>query len=164
MSCKTKTRVLYTIVESITYQRYWAPRANSVQSNHANWFLKYLIYHMMTDLDIWLLILWSWQHRGDLIETFKILNGIEGTPMTSLFSLNTSVTRGNSLKLNKSCSRLNTRHNFFSQCVVNALNQFPEKVIACDIVNRFKNAIDRHFFGKYIGFLWFGCLTPRAAL
>ena len=65
--------------------------------------------------------------------------------MNSLFSLNTSVTRGNSLKLNKSRSRLNTRHNFFSQRVVNAWNQLQEKVIACDTVNGFKNAINRHF-------------------
>ena len=41
------------------------------------------------------------RHRGDLIETFKILKGLEGIPSTSLFELNISVTRGNSLKLNK---------------------------------------------------------------
>ena len=47
--------------------------------------------------------------------------------MNSLFSLNTSVARGNSLKLNKSRSRLNTKHNVFSQRVVNAWNRLPEK-------------------------------------
>ena len=47
------------------------------------------------------------QHQGDLIETFKILKGIEGIPMNSHFSLHLSITRGNSLKLNKPHSRLN---------------------------------------------------------
>ena len=36
------------------------------------------------------------RHRGNLIETFKILKGKEGIAMNSLFSLNTSMTRGNS--------------------------------------------------------------------
>ena len=84
-------------------------------------------------------------HRGDLIETCKILKGIEGIPINSLFSLNSSVTRGNSLKLNKSGSKLNTRRNFFGQHIVNAWNLLPEKVLACDTVNGFMNAIDRHF-------------------
>ena len=78
------------------------------------------------------------RHRGDLIETFiKILKGKEGIPMNSLFSLNTSVTRGNSLKLNKPRPRLNIRQNFFSQRVINVWNQLPEFVI--------KNTIDTHF-------------------
>ena len=66
--------------------------------------------------------------------------------MNNLFSLNTSVTRGNSLKLNKPRSRLNIRQNFFSQRVINAWNQLPEFVISSSTsVNRFKNTIDRHF-------------------
>ena len=65
--------------------------------------------------------------------------------MNSLFSLNTSMTRGNSLKLNKPRSRFNIRQNFFSQCVINAWNQLPEFVISSTSVNGFKNTIDRHF-------------------
>ena len=53
------------------------------------------------------------RHRRDLIETFKILKGLEGIPSNRLFELNTSVTRGNSLKLNKPRSRLNIRYNNF---------------------------------------------------
>ena len=41
------------------------------------------------------------RHREDLIETFTILKGLEGIPSKTLFELNTPVTRGNSLKLNK---------------------------------------------------------------
>ena len=68
--------------------------------------------------------------NGDLIETFKILKGLEGIPLNSFFELNTSVTRGNSLKLNKLRSRLNIRYNNFSQCVINAWNGLPERVIS----------------------------------
>ena len=85
------------------------------------------------------------RHRGDLIETFKILKEFEGIPVNSLFELNNSVTRENSLKLNKPRSRLNIRQNNFSQRVINAWNRLPEQVIAATTVNGFKNAIDRHF-------------------
>ena len=63
----------------------------------------------------------------------------------SLFELNTSVTRGNSLKLKKPRSRLNIRYNNFSQRVINAWNQLPERVISSTTVNRFKNNPDRYF-------------------
>ena len=85
------------------------------------------------------------RHRGDLIETFKILKGLESIPVNSLFELNTSITRGNSLKLTKPQSGLNIRHNNFSQRVINRWNRLPEHVVASTSVNRFKNAINRHF-------------------
>ena len=85
------------------------------------------------------------RHRGDLIETYKILKGLEGIPSDRLFELNTSVTRGNSLKLNKPRLRLNIRYNNFSQRVINAWNRLPERVISSTTVNGFKNNLDRHF-------------------
>ena len=85
------------------------------------------------------------RHRGDLIENFKILKGLENAPSNSIFELNTSVTRGNSLKLNKPRSRLNIRYNNFSQRVINAWNRLPEQVISSTTVNRFKNNKDSHF-------------------
>ena len=91
------------------------------------------------------------RHRGDLIETFKILKGLEGIPSNSLFELNTSVTRGNSLKLNKQRSRLNIRYNCFSQRVINAWNRLPERVISSTTVDGFKNNLD--IFKNYMGFL-----------
>ena len=85
------------------------------------------------------------QYRRDLIETFKILKGLESIPVNSLFEQNTSITRGNSLKLTKPRSRLNIRHNNFSQLVINRWNRLPEHVVAFTTVNVFKKAIDRHF-------------------
>ena len=61
-----------------------------------------------------------------------------------LSSILSSVTRGNSLKLNKPSSRLN-RQNFFSQRVINDWNQLLEFVISSTSVNGFKNTIERHF-------------------
>ena len=92
--------------------------------------------------------LWAWwacSSHPDLIETFKILKGLESIPVNSLFELNTSTTRGNSLKLTKPRSSLNIRHNNFSQRVINGWNRLPEHAVASTTVNRFKNAIDRHF-------------------
>ena len=80
------------------------------------------------------------RHRRDLIETFKILKELEDIPSNSLFKLNTPVTRGNSLKLNKPRSRLNIRYNInFSQRVINAWNRLPERAISSTTVNRLKN-------------------------
>ena len=46
--------------------------------------------------------------RGDLIETYKILNGLTGMHINNYFTLNTnSITRGHSMKLFKERSRLN---------------------------------------------------------
>ena len=85
------------------------------------------------------------RHRGDLLETFKILKGQEGIKWDGIFSLNTTVTRGNSLQLNKPRNRLNVRQSFFSQRVINAWNLLPNEIIEKDTVNGFKNAIDKYF-------------------
>ena len=90
------------------------------------------------------------RHRGDLIETFKILTGKEGISSNSLFSFNNNVTRGNSFKLNKSRCRLNIRQTFFSQRIINAWNQLPEHVVNAETVNCFKNRLDR-YIGEYYG-------------
>ena len=89
------------------------------------------------------------RHRGDLIETFKILKNKEGVPKERLFIMNNSSTRGNSLKLIKPRCRLNVRQQFFTQRIINAWNRLPENVISADTVNGFKNSIDKHFQQVY---------------
>ena len=64
--------------------------------------------------------------------------------MNRLFSLNSSITRGNSLKLNKPHSRLNISQLLHSTSTVNTWNCLLKKVVSFDTVNGFKNAIDRH--------------------
>ena len=84
--------------------------------------------------------------RGDLIETFKILKGIDHVDPSTFFQMShTSHLRGHSLKLFKKRSRTVLRRNFFSNRVVDQWNQLPDDVIDADTVNSFKNRLDRHW-------------------
>ena len=64
--------------------------------------------------------------RSDLIEVFKILNGLEGLKAEDFFVLSdVDYTRGHSRKLYKLCPRLDIRKFFFSQrVVVECLREF----------------------------------------
>jgi len=70
------------------------------------------------------------RERGDLIETFKILKGLENVDKERLFTLSENAhLRGHELKLKKSRPRLDIRKHFFSQRIVNAWNKLPKEVI-----------------------------------
>ena len=56
-----------------------------------------------------------------------------------------AITRGNSMKLTKTRSRLNIRGNYFSKRVVNLWNSLPEEVITAPSVDAFKGRLDRHW-------------------
>ena len=80
--------------------------------------------------------------RADLLEVFKILNGMESLEIDRFFKLATSDrTRGHSKKLLKCHSRLNVRLNSFSQRVINPWNTLTEEMIKSASVNEFKNKI-----------------------
>ena len=77
--------------------------------------------------------------RGDQIEVFKIMHGYEGLNKDMFFRIkNDSITRGHSLALVKSHSRLDIRKYTFSQRVVNDWNKLPEECINATSVNMFK--------------------------
>jgi hypothetical protein len=81
--------------------------------------------------------------RADLIETFKIMKGIDKVDYNKFFKLSeNNKVRGHSLKLIKNRSRLNLRKNFFSQRVINDWNKLPEEVISAQSVDVFKKRID----------------------
>ena len=83
------------------------------------------------------------RQRGDLIETYKILNGYYDINPTSFFTLsNTDTTRGHYRKLFKFRSRLLVRHNFFTNRVVNLWNSLPADVISAPTVALFKKNLD----------------------
>ena|SRR5687768_1642242 len=85
------------------------------------------------------------RNRGDLIEAFKILKGLNKVDYKRFFKLNSnSRTRGNKLKLTKSRSRLDIRKHFFSQRVVNGWNSLPDFVVEAESVNSFKNRYDSY--------------------
>ena len=86
--------------------------------------------------------------RGDLIETFKILKGLEDIDPNQLFTraTNTIFTRGHKYKLFKKRLEkgLNLRKYFFSQRVIDNWNNLPANVIEAKSINQFKNRFDKH--------------------
>jgi len=81
--------------------------------------------------------------RGDLIEVFKIIKGIDKVNYQNFLKLvDNSKTRGHRYKIEKIRSRLDIRKNYFSQRVVNHWNNLPDKVVSAESVNSFKNRYD----------------------
>jgi len=64
--------------------------------------------------------------RFDIIFTYKILFGLVNMNCNDMFAFNDiTVTRGHSYKLYAKTSRINVRHNFFCNRVVNVWNSLP---------------------------------------
>ena len=80
--------------------------------------------------------------RGDIIQTFKFIKGIDKIKAAFFKPSIFSGTRGHKLKLYKSRARLRIRQNFFSQRVINMWNKLPESVISCSSVKDFKKGLD----------------------
>ena len=87
--------------------------------------------------------------RGDLIEVFKILKGIERVDYKDYFEIISadSKTRGHNLRLIRKHCRLDVRKYFFSQRVIGSWNLLPQDVVDADTVNCFKNRLDK--FDRY---------------
>ena len=91
------------------------------------------------------------RRRGDLIEVFKILNGMEDINPEELFTYSHNTgTRGHNFKLFKKqlTKGLELRKHFFSQRVVDEWNKLPPSVVNAKSTNQFKNQIDK-FWTKY---------------
>jgi len=86
--------------------------------------------------------------RGDLIQVYKLMTGIDNMDYKQFFEINhTGRTRGHRLKLVKKQTRLDIRKHFFSQRVVKPWNYFPNSVVGAPSLNSFKNRLDQ--FDKY---------------
>ena len=85
--------------------------------------------------------------RGDLIEAYKICNGIyDPTTTSSLLVFNSyNRTRSNSLKLTKCSTNRSQFQHFFTNRIINLWNNLPEHVAKAKSVNCFKNNIDQIF-------------------
>jgi hypothetical protein len=84
--------------------------------------------------------------RGDLIEVFKLLRGLENIDATRFFTpAPYAATRGHELKLFKQHSKLAVKQHSFSHRVVNDWNALPSSVIQSMTMNEFKSALDRHW-------------------
>ena len=81
--------------------------------------------------------------RGELIETFKIIQGFENIDSNKLFSFNTNITRSNGYKIHLPVARTEIYRNFFTYKVINAWNNLSEEIVNSPSVNVFKNRIDK---------------------
>ena len=82
---------------------------------------------------------------GDLIEAYKMLNGITNVKKDELFEMKDGVqsTRGNiCLNLYKHHTRLEIRKNFFTERVINDWNQLPLEVKTAVDTTTFKIKYD----------------------
>ena len=81
--------------------------------------------------------------RGQLIETFKMLKGIENIDYRNLFTLSSNQTRSNGWKLD--LKRFNTTQcgTFFTYKVPTYWNKLPAEVVNSTTINQFKNKLDR---------------------
>ena len=83
--------------------------------------------------------------RGDLLQVFKILKGLDKVMAGENFlKLESQFKRGHSLKLMKPQHRTWKRSKFFSSRVVNAWNRLPEDVVSSKNVNIFKRRYDQY--------------------
>ena len=81
--------------------------------------------------------------RGDLIEVFKIIKGIENIDMEKYFTIDTSnITRNNGYKIVGKRFQTNEAKHFFFNRVVNVWNGLPSNVIDCSTTDVFKKRLD----------------------
>ena len=85
----------------------------------------------------------SRRERGDKIETFKILRGIDDINPDNFFERSdaSQETRGHALKLKKKRARLDVRQKFFTNRVINSFNAIPPRAALAQTVLEFKKCI-----------------------
>ena len=69
----------------------------------------------------------------DLLETHKIMHGLERIPEVTFFARGDTLRRGHTLNIYKERSKREPRRNFFSQRVVIPWNALPEKVVCTNL-------------------------------
>ena len=84
------------------------------------------------------------RRKGGMIEVYKYLHDLYNAGADFLHLHRGERTRGHSLKLEKSFTRLDVRKLFFSHRVVDSWNDLPEEVASAPSVNSFKNRLDKH--------------------
>ena len=87
--------------------------------------------------------------RGDMIQTYKLLHGIDDINYQLLFTrARDNRTRGHSLKLEHNFPRRDLRKYSFSTRIVNDWNSLPEEVVTAPSLNAFKSRLDSHWENK----------------
>ncbi|PLS49478.1 hypothetical protein CYV29_15670, partial [Carnobacterium maltaromaticum] len=87
--------------------------------------------------------------RGDLIEVYKIMRGIDRVDSKRLFPrVGVSITRGHEFKVKGEKFRGDMRGKFFTQRVVGAWNALPAEVVDAGTIASFKMYLDRYMNGQ----------------
>ena len=81
--------------------------------------------------------------RGQLIETFKILKGINNIDYNHLFTFNNNQTRSNGWKLELKKFNTNQCGNFFTYKIVSLWNKLPAEVVNSVSIDQFKARLDK---------------------
>ncbi|KAF2344081.1 hypothetical protein FHG87_025163 [Trinorchestia longiramus] len=83
--------------------------------------------------------------RGQLIETFKYLNGLNNVTLEGLFERDGNVrTRNNGQKLIIRNFKISQAMNFFPVKITRTWGQLPENMVSAGTVNTFKNRLDKY--------------------
>jgi hypothetical protein len=102
------------------------------------------------------------RHRGDMIETFKIIHGIYNVDSTlQLLLSHNALTRGHRFKLFQSHVHYDSRKYFFVNRIISLWNNLPDYVVTADTVNSFKNRLDKHWVAQECKFNW-KAIMPEA--
>jgi len=91
------------------------------------------------------------RERADMLEVYKILNGLEGLNEEDFFVRDLSGRRGHIFKLFIKRYRLDIAKYNFGNRVCTGWNGLPHAVVTASSINIFKNRLD-----NYLGSIW-GC-------
>ena len=90
------------------------------------------------------------RRRGDMIQMFKIMNGLVRMNINTLFSPTKILhTRGHSQRVFKKHAVKSPRANFFAQRVINDWNSIPADIPNAPSLNTFKNRLDKFWQDIY---------------
>ena len=86
--------------------------------------------------------------RSDMIQIFRIVNGIDKIDVSHLFTFSTRPSRGNSLKLVKPRALTTLKQHTFSHRVISLWNDLPNEVVTAKSINEFKNKLEKVWLHK----------------
>ncbi len=93
--------------------------------------------------------------RGDMIEVFKMLNGVYDVSVVPKLNRSfESRTRGNAFKLAHEYIKHDVRKYSFCVRIINTWNSLPDYVVTSLSVNSFKNNLDKHWMHEDLYYNW----------
>ena len=102
--------------------------------------------------------LWTLEERrvrADLIEVYKMVNGMSGISFDSFLEYDPNGrTRGHSKKLRKKRFNTDLRKHFFTDRIINIWNALDDRTVTSATLNSFKNGLERLWNSRRMGLLW----------